>query len=57
MPVIADHTLIKRLPDAARVTALEPDAEEKIGKVGAWLKVQDASGVEGYIAAWYVEAV
>jgi hypothetical protein len=54
MPVIADHTLIKRLPDAASVTVLEPKAAAKLGKVGEWLKVRDSSGVEGYLAAWYV---
>jgi len=54
MPVIADHTLIKRLPDAASVTVLEPKAAAKLGKIGEWLKVRDSSGVEGYLAAWYV---
>ncbi len=54
-PVIADHTLIKRFPQGARLTALESDARSKIGKRGAWLKVEDATGTEGFIAAWYVE--
>jgi len=54
VPMIADHTLLKRLPAATLVTALEPGAEAKLGKVGEWLRVRDASGVEGYLAAWYV---
>jgi hypothetical protein len=52
--VVADHTLIKRLPNNSTVTALEADAESKIGVNGQWLKVRDASGAEGYVAAWYV---
>lgn len=52
--VIADHTLIKRLPNGAIVVTLEAGAESKIGVNGQWLKVRDASGAEGYIAAWYV---
>ena len=52
--VIADHTLIKRLPNNSTVTTLEPDAESKIGVNGQWLKVRDATGAEGYLAAWYV---
>ena len=53
--LVADHTLIKRLPDASIVVALEADAATKVGVNGEWLKVRDASGVEGYLAAWYVE--
>ncbi len=52
--IIADHTLIKRLPNGAIVVTLDADAESKIGVNGQWLKVRDASGAEGYIAAWYV---
>jgi hypothetical protein len=29
----------------------------KIGKEGAWLRVRDPSGHQGYVAAWYVEVV
>jgi uncharacterized protein YgiM (DUF1202 family) len=52
--IIADHTLIKRLPNNSVVLALEADAQSKIGVNGQWLKVRDSSGIEGYIAAWYV---
>jgi hypothetical protein len=55
-PVVADHTLIKRLPDQSIILALEPDAGSMVGDYGKWLRVRDSSGVEGYIAAWYVEA-
>ena len=54
-PLVADHTLIKRLPNASIVVALESGAASKIGVNGEWLKVRDANGVEGYLAAWYVE--
>ncbi len=33
----------------------EDQAKQKIGVSGQWLKVKDASGQEGYIAAWYVK--
>jgi len=52
--VVADYTLIKRLPNNSTVTVLEDDADSKIGVNGQWLKVRDITGAEGYIAAWYV---
>jgi hypothetical protein len=52
--VIADHTLIKRLPNNSAVLTLDEDANSKIGVNGQWLKVRDTSGTEGFIAAWYV---
>ena len=55
--LVADHTLIKRLPNAYIVVALEANASSKVGVNGEWLKVRDASGVEGYLAAWYVEKI
>jgi hypothetical protein len=51
----ADHTLIKRLPKNSYVVTMETDAESKIGVYGKWLKVQDSNGIEGYMAAWYLE--
>jgi uncharacterized protein YgiM (DUF1202 family) len=53
--VIADHTLIKRLPNNSPVLILEEGAKSKIGVNGQWLKVRDTSGTEGFIAAWYVK--
>ena len=53
-PVIADNTLIARLPLGATLTVLDPDAASKIGVNGQWLRVKDSSGREGYVAAWYV---
>ena len=53
--VIADHTLIKRLPNNSPVLTLEKGANSKIGVNGQWLKVRDTSGTEGFIAAWYVK--
>ncbi|HJW84722.1 MAG TPA: SH3 domain-containing protein [Anaerolineae bacterium] len=57
-PVLGDHTLLKRLPFNAKLTVLEPaaDAARKIGVVSQWLKVRDTTGMEGFIAAWYVAA-
>ncbi len=40
-----------------RVLDDEADARTKIGVNGAWLHVRDLNGVEGYVAAWFVEAV
>jgi hypothetical protein len=53
-PVIADSTLIKRLPLGTELTVLEPNAEAKIGKNDQWLKVKDPTGTEGVVAAWFV---
>ncbi len=53
--ITSDHTLIKRLPNKTTVVALEANAQSKIGAFGQWLKVRDFYGIEGYIAAWYVE--
>jgi hypothetical protein len=55
-PVIAQATLIKRLPVLSELAALEPtaDVEGKLGVVNQWINVRDITGVEGYIAAWYV---
>ncbi len=55
--LISDANLIKRLPLNAKLFVLEAKqiAQNKIGVLNQWLKVQDASeGYEGYVAAWYV---
>ena len=50
--------LIKRLPAQTELTVLDSEsvARIKMGVNGQWLRVRDASGAEGYIAAWYVSA-
>lgn len=55
-PVIADATLIKRVPLATELLVLEPadSANTKLGVVNQWLNVRDIYGVEGYVAAWFV---
>lgn len=55
-PVIADATLIKRLPLNAELVVLETEsvARPKVGVSGQWLKVRDIEGAEGLAAAWYV---
>ena len=53
-PIISDATLIKRVPLGTEFTVLEPNGEAKIGKNDQWLKVKDATGTEGVVAAWFV---
>jgi hypothetical protein len=53
-PGISETNLLLRLPLGASLTVLEPQAERKLGVVDQWLKVKDAAGHEGYVAAWYV---
>jgi hypothetical protein len=53
-PIVSDATLIKRLPLGTELTVTEPNAEAKIGKNDQWLKVKDATGAEGVVAAWFV---
>jgi SH3-like domain-containing protein len=49
--------IIKVLPANSELTVMEPTgiAELKVGVYNQWLKVRDVSGVEGYVAAWYVQ--
>lgn len=58
-PVVADNTLIKRLPFDSDFLVLEDvtGATQKLGKVGEWLKVQDVEGDQGFAAAWYLAAM
>ncbi len=39
-----------------KLISLEPIDQtiKKVGVTGQWLKVQDSSGKQGYVAAWYV---
>jgi len=53
-PVVNDSTLIRWIPLGEELTINEPDGEAKIGANNQWLKVKDKSGVEGYVAAWFV---
>jgi hypothetical protein len=55
-PVITDATLIKHLALGAELVATEVPqlANPKIGQVGDWIQVQDVTGAQGYVAAWYV---
>jgi len=54
----ASDTLAFEAPGAL-LTVLEPEttARPKIGVNGQWLRVRDANALEGYVAAWYMEAV
>jgi hypothetical protein len=55
--VIADYTLIKRVPIGAKLTVLEADttAKAKIGVLNQWIPVLDpVDNSQGLTAAWYV---
>jgi len=56
-PVIADNTLIRRVPPTEKLISLEPANQtiKKVGVTGQWLNVQDHTGRQGYVAAWYVK--
>jgi len=56
-PVIAENTLIRRVPLTEKFISLEPTDQtiKKVGVTGQWLNVQDPTGKQGYIAAWYVK--
>ncbi len=56
-PVISPETLIRRIPPTEQLVSVEPAnvAIPKVGVTNQWLKVRDASGKEGYVAAWYVK--
>ena len=56
-PVIADTTLIRRVPTTEKLISLEPADQtiKKVGVTGQWLNVQDVTGKQGYVAAWYVK--
>lgn len=56
-PVVSQDTLIRYVNPNEQLISLEP-ANQAIPKVGVqdqWIKVRDASGKEGYVAAWYVK--
>src|SRR5512147_2747492 len=53
----ASDTLAFEAPGALlSVLETESEARSKIGVYGQWIRVRDASSLEGYVAAWYVEA-
>lgn len=56
-PVIADNTLIRRVPPTEKFISLETTDQTiaKVGVTGQWLNVQDTTGKQGFVAAWYVK--
>lgn len=48
--------LLKRVPERTAFKTLEKEvnAAAKLGQYGQWLHVQDPSGDQGYVAAWYL---
>ena len=56
---LTPETVIRYIPVTEQLVSMEP-AQEAIAKVGVkdqWLRVKDASGKEGYVAAWLVKYV
>jgi len=53
-PVVSDSNLIRWLALGTELTIAEAGGESKIGANNQWLKVKDAGGMEGYVAAWFV---
>ena len=55
--VISSDNVIRYLAPGEQLVGLEPAAQAipKVGMDGAWLKVRDASGREGYVSAKYVK--
>jgi SH3-like domain-containing protein len=56
-PKAVPETLLRYIPVTEQLVSIEP-AQQVIPKVGVneqWLKVRDASGKEGYVAAWLVK--
>ena len=56
-PVVAQDNLIRYVQPTEQLISLEPskDAIAKVGVQNQWIKVKDANGKEGYVAAWYVK--
>jgi hypothetical protein len=56
-PVVADNTLIRRVPPTEKFISLEPTDQtiKKVGVNGQWINVQDPTGKQGFVAAWYVK--
>ena len=56
-PTTASNTLAFEAPGTV-LTVLEAEstARAKLGVYNQWIQVRDANSLEGYVAAWYVEA-
>lgn len=56
-PMVADSTLIRRVPVTEQLISLEPSSQAiaKVGIVNQWINVKDSAGKTGYVAAWYVK--
>ena len=51
------HDRIGQVPHETLIASLESDAEteRKVGKIGEWLQVRTPEGLDGYVAAWYLQ--
>jgi len=56
-PRVAPETLLRYIPVTEQLISIEPaqQAIPKVGMNGEWLRVKDASGKEGYVAAWFIK--
>ena len=53
----ADILAIEASGSYLRVLEDEASARQKVGVVNQWIQVRDTDGREGYVAAWYLDAV
>jgi hypothetical protein len=42
-------------PPLAQFEIIEPGGAARVGQPNQWVRVRDAQGLEGYVAAWFVE--
>lgn len=57
-PTTTSDTLSLEYPGTyLRVVEAEATAKPKIGVYDQWVRVRNPAGMEGYVAAWYVDAV
>lgn len=56
-PVIMENNLIRRVSPTEKLISLETAEQtiKKVGVTGQWINVQDGTGKQGYVAAWYVK--
>ncbi|MEZ4644622.1 MAG: SH3 domain-containing protein [Chloroflexota bacterium] len=54
-PISGTQLKVLATTETLQVLDTTSTARAKLGKQGQWLRVQDASGTEGYVAAWLVQ--
>ena len=56
-PAQSADNIIRYVEPTEQLVSLDPanEAIKKVGVQNQWIKVRDASGKEGYVAAWFVK--